>query len=95
MCRTPYWERGSADAWTVWLQHRQGGLVQHRVAAVINCTAIPSTSGVGKMWMEIEEQAFVADYNNNPLVQTGLQGTPAILPTPSDPVANKFYNYQS
>ena len=49
----------------------------------IMSTTVPNTAGAGVMFVEVEEQAFVAPYNNNQLAVTGVPA--AALPLPSDP----------
>lgn len=54
------------------------------------------TAGAGVAFLEVEEQAFQADFNNNQLVASGMGLiTPSILPTPSDPFANGAVNAQT
>lgn len=61
----------------------------------VTCATVgTTTAGYGKIFLEVEEQGFVADYNNNQLVTTGVQPT-AILPTPSSPLAWFAVNAQS
>lgn len=63
---------------------------------VINCVAVPnSVAGAGKFFLEVEEQAFVADYNNNPMVVTGYPSGNGTTPTPSWPFAVASFNAQS
>ena len=52
-------------------------------AVSITATAVPSTPGSGKFFLELEEQAFTAPLNNNQLAVTGVPSS--IQPTPSDP----------
>jgi hypothetical protein len=61
----------------------------------IFCTAVGSTPGHGKFWIEVEELAFVADYNNNALVLSGYPSTNGTTPTPSWPFSVGSLNYQS
>lgn len=62
---------------------------------VINCTAAPSTPGSAKFFVDVEEQAFVADFNNNAAVVSGYPSTNGTTPTPSWPFAHTVLNYQS
>jgi hypothetical protein len=61
---------------------------------VINCTGVGSTAGAGKLFLEVEEQPFVADFNNNALVVSGYPSN-STTPTPSLPFAHAAFNYQS
>ena len=61
----------------------------------ITCTAIPnSAAGHGVFWVEVEEQAFVADYNNTGMVLSGYPSTNGTTPTPSWPFSVGSLNYQ-
>lgn len=62
---------------------------------VINCVSVGTTPGAGKFFLEVEEQAFVADYNNNPMVVTGYPSSNGTTPTPSWPFAVAAFNAQS
>lgn len=64
-------------------------------SVVITCRAVGSTAGAGKFFLEIEEQAFNADFNNNPMVVSGYPNTNGTTPTPSWPFAHSVYNYQA
>ena len=60
----------------------------------IYCTAVPSTAGHGVFFIEVEELAFVADYNNNAMVLSGYPSTNGTTPTPSWPFSVGALNYQ-
>lgn len=69
---------------------------------VITCASVgTTTAGAGKMWVEIEEQPFQADYNNNPGVLSGFPtgnisgSSSSIIPSPSSPFAFAGINAQS
>lgn len=64
-------------------------------SARIYCVNAPSTPGSGIFWMEIEDQAWVADYNNNAAVVSGYPSTNGTTPTPSWPFQVGASNYQS
>jgi hypothetical protein len=59
-------------------------------SVAIVCAAVGNTAGAGKIWMEVEELAFVADLNNNAAAATGIPST--IVPTPSDPDGGQAYH---
>jgi hypothetical protein len=59
----------------------------------IACADIGSTAGAGKIFLEVQEQPFQVDYNNNQLAVTGVLST--IVPTPSSVAGNVIINYQS
>ena len=61
----------------------------------IYCVGVGSTAGHGKFFIDIEEQAFVADYNNNPQVTSGYPSTNGTTPTPSWPFSVAAFNAQS
>jgi hypothetical protein len=60
----------------------------------IQCADIGSTAGAGKIWLEVEEQPFVVDYNNNQYAVTGYPAN-GTTPTPSNVAGNTMINYQS
>lgn len=60
------------------------------------CTAVPASApGHGKFVLEVEDQAFVADFNNNAMVVSGYPNTNGTTPTPSWPFSVGSLNYQS
>lgn len=61
----------------------------------IYCVTVGSTPGHGKFFIDVEEQAFVADYNNNPQVVSGYPSTNGTTPTPSWPFSVAAFNAQS
>lgn len=61
----------------------------------VTCTAVPSTPGHGKIFIDVEEQAFVADFNNNAFVLSGYPSSNGTTPTPSWPFYVGSLNYQS
>lgn len=62
----------------------------------IFCVGVPaSTAGHGKFFIDVEEQAFTADFNNNAMVVSGYPNTNGTTPTPSWPFSVGSLNYQS
>lgn len=53
------------------------------------------TAGQGFLFLEIEEQAFVSDFNNNAIVVSGYPSTNGTTPTPSWPFQVGLVNAQS
>jgi len=52
------------------------------------------TTGAGVVFLEIEEQSFTSDFNNNQLLVTGYPNN-GTIPTPSSPFAVSAVNAQS
>lgn len=53
------------------------------------------TAGAVCSFIEVEEQAWTADFNNNQMLPAGFAGLSSILPTPSDPAQVAIFNAQA
>lgn len=61
----------------------------------IFCVSVGTTAGNGQFFVDVEEMAGVADYNNNAGVVSGYPSTNGTTPTPSWPFSVGSLNYQS